>query len=176
MNRGYWKHTCCVRYFCTMNWSKKTNNWSLKQWFLLFLFAGSFSLLNAQQKQYTVQNVSPEDGILKTNYIVALTLTVENAEGMRFSLYSDNIMIPPGHKHVYSITPPGGFKVIEGSEIFKVLAGDCEQMVFNPTEAMTVKGNAASCQGVYNVTIWKPAGNNVFSLKADLMHGATAQN
>jgi|GEM_PF-2690541 len=129
----------------------------------------------AQSRKYTVLNASPEQGVLRCAYTVSLTLMIENSDGMRISLYSDAITIDAGKQHTFSITPPHGFTVVSGSEAFKVQTGSCDLMVFT-ADPMTVRGNAASCQGIYNVTLWKPVGNDSYALRADLLHGAARQD
>lgn len=125
----------------------------------------------AQKREYTVENISPEAGVLKIDYNVTLTLIIENDDGLRISLYSDNITIKPGSKHTFNITPPYGFHVVSGTEAFKVNTGSCDMMSFS-NESLTVKGNGASCQGIYNVTVWKVLGNDSYTISAGLMHGA----
>lgn len=144
---------------------------SLLRLIIPLLFCGA---LSAQTREYTVMNGSPEKGVLRSDYTVAVTLMIENGDGMRFSLYSDNITIEPGKQHTFSIQPPGGFHVVVGSETFKVQTGNCPQMVFTQTAAK-VRGNAAACQGVYNVTVWKPLGNDSYVLSADLLLGGATE-
>ncbi|TND07659.1 MAG: hypothetical protein FD123_2978 [Bacteroidetes bacterium] len=137
---------------------------------ILFALVMTVSVF-AQKREYTVMNLSPDAGVLKVEYNVTLSLIIENEAGMRISLYSDNIAITPGAKHTFNITPPYGFRVVSGTEAFRVTSGSCDVMSFT-NESLTVKGNAAACQGVYNVTVWKVLGNDNFSISAGLMHGA----